>query len=309
MSPDRTQPAPPRALDRPPPGDLLLITLAVVAVSTSAPLIRYAAAPALAVAFWRNAMASGVLVPWALLRSRDELRATTPRDKRLSVYAGLLLAGHFATWIPSLSFTSVASSVALVAVQPVWAALIARRQGERIPAAGWTGIWISVVGAVLLSGIDLSISPRALFGDLLAIVGGLLAAAYMSVGAEARRTVSTTAYTAICYPVAALVLLAVSLAARQPVAGYDGRTWLCLVGLTVGPQLLGHSVFNRVLRTTSATIVSISILFEIVGASLIAVLPPIRETPPLAALPAAALIAFGVVVVVRAGDRAAPVVE
>ena len=282
---------------------MVLVAVAVAAVSTSAPVIRYAAAPALAIAFWRNALASGVLVPWALWRAGGELRSLSRRELRLSVVAGLLLAAHFATWIPSLSYTSVASSVALVAVQPVWAALIARWRGERIPGNGWAGIWVAVAGAALLSGIDFSISARAVFGDALALVGGLLAAAYFTVGADVRRTVSTTAYTALCYPVAAVALLVGTLAGRQPLAGYSGKTWLCIGALTLGAQLLGHSVFNRVLRTTSPTIVSIAILFEIVGAAVIALFPPISETPPLAAVPAAALIAAGIVLVVRAGDR------
>lgn len=292
-----------RALERPPPGDVALIVLAVSAVSTSAPVIRYAAAPALAIAFWRNALASVVVLPWAWVRRRAELRSLAPQDRRLAHLGGLLLAAHFATWIPSVTYTSVASSVALVAVQPVWAALVARARGEKIPASGWVGIWTAVIGAALLSGIDLTISGRALFGDLLALVGGALAAAYFTVGAEVRRRVSTTAYTALCYPTAAVLLLAVALVGRQQLGGYSGSTWLWIVALTLGAQLLGHSVFNRVLKTTSPTIASLSIVFEIVGATVIALFPPISETPPLAAIPAAVLIASGVVLVVRAGDR------
>jgi drug/metabolite transporter (DMT)-like permease len=314
MPADRTRAERVGALDRPPRGDVGLIVLGVTAVSTSAPLIRLAMAPTLALAFWRNALASLVLVPYALVRNGPELRGLSRAEVRLATYAGLLLAAHFATWIPSLSFTSVASSVALVAVQPVWAALIARARGEHVPSRAFAGIGLAVAGATLLTGIDLSISGRALFGDLLALVGGALAAAYVTVGAEARRTLTTTAYTAICYPVAAVGLLVVALLARTDLVGLDARGWWCVVGLTVGAQLLGHSVFNRVLRTTSPTVVSIAILFEIVGAALIAAFPPIRETPPLAAIPAAALIAAGVVVVVKAGERrpeiaAAPVME
>lgn len=286
------------ALARPPRADVWLLALGVLAVSTSAPVIRYAAAPALALAFWRNAIASALLVPWAWFRHRDELRGLSRHEVRLSVVAGVLLGAHFATWIPSLSFTTVASSVALVAVQPVWAALIARWRGEVVPARAFVGIGIAVLGAVILTGIDLQVSRRALFGDLLALTGGLLAAAYVTAGAEARRSMTTTTYTAICYPVAAATLLLVSLVARTDLIGLDARGWWCVVALTVGAQLLGHSVFNRVLRTTSATVVSIAILFEIVGAALMAAFPPISETPPLAALPAAALIAAGVVIVV-----------
>lgn len=303
MSADDTRADRVGALARPPRGDVGLLVLGVLAVSTSAPVIRYAAAPALALAFWRNALASLVIVPWAWTRHRDEMRAATRRDVRLSVLAGVLLGGHFATWIPSLSFTTVASSVALVATQPVWAALIARWRGERVPARAFIGIGIAVLGAMVLTGIDVRLSSRALLGDLLALTGGILAAAYVTAGAEARRSLSTTSYTAICYPVAAATLLVTALVARTDLVGLDAQGWWGVIALTVGAQLLGHSVFNRVLRTTSPTVVSVAILFEIVGAALMAAFPPISETPPLAALPAAALIAAGVVIVVRAGER------
>lgn len=289
----------------------MLIAVAVAAVSTSAPLIREAAAPALAIALWRNVLAGGVLVPFALVTARAEIAALDRRQWRLSVLAGLLLAAHFAAWIPSLSFTTIASSVALVATQPVWAALIARRRGQHVPRAAWVGIAVAMAGAVLLTGIDVQISPRALVGDLLALAGGALAAAYVTVGAEVRSSVSTTAYTTICYTTAAVALLVVCVVSGQQLGGYDAGTWWALIGLTAGAQLLGHSVFNRVLRTTSPTVVSVAILFEIVGAALLAQLW-FGETPPLAAVPAAALIALGVVLVVRSGRDpaiASPVLE
>ncbi|HEU0130201.1 MAG TPA: DMT family transporter [Mycobacteriales bacterium] len=306
MAADRTaeRDAAPRvgALARPPRGDVWLIVLGVSGVSTSAPLIRAAAAPAFAVAFWRNAMACGVLVPWTWARARDEVRALTARDKRLALLAGGLLALHFATWIPSLSFTSVASSTALVATQPVWAALIARYRGDNVPALGWAGIWLAVLGAVLLTGIDLHFSARALTGDLLALVGGFFAAAYVTVGAEVRRTVSTTVYTTVCYATTAVLLLVLLGATRTRMVGFPARTWLSIAELTVAAQLLGHSVFNRVLKTTSPTVVSISILFEIVGATVLAAVY-LNERPRLVALPAALVIVAGIVAVIRAGER------
>lgn len=285
---------------RPPTFDLALLGLAVVAVSTSAPLIRGADAPSLAVAFWRNALAIPLLGAVVLVgrRSRRELVGLDTRERRLCGLAGLFLAAHFATWVPSLSFTSVASSVALVATQPVWAALIARWRGEHVPRLAWWGIGVAMAGAVVLTGVDLSISPGALFGDLLAVTGGALAAAYVTVGAEVRRTVSTTVYATVCYAVAALVLLVVCLVGRQPLGGYDGTTWLLLLAIVVGPQLLGHTLVNRVLRTTSPMVVSVAILFEIVGAALLA-WAAFDEVPPVSAVPAGVLIAAGVVLVVR----------
>jgi len=294
----------------PPAGELMLLGVAIVAVSTSAPLIRGAAAPTLAIAFWRNVLALPAVGGWVLSR-RDERSGWSRRtaaERRLSRTAGLLLAAHFATWVPSLSFTSVASSVALVATQPVWAALIAHRREEHVTRGTWVGIGLAFAGALLLTGVDVSISGRALFGDVLALVGGMFAAAYVTVGADVRRTVSTGSYALACYATAAGALLVVCLVGRQPLWGYDAGTWWAIAGLVVGAQLLGHTLVNRVLRSISPTIVSVAILFEILGATLIARLA-FDETPPAAAWPAALLIAAGVVVVVRSGDDASDLVE
>lgn len=281
-------------------GDLVLIAVAIAAVSTSAPLIREAEAPALAIAFWRNAMAIVVLGPLCAVRRRGEIVGLDRAQTRGCLLAGVFLSAHFATWVPSLSFTTVASSVALVATQPVWAALMARARGDHVPGQVWVGIGVAVAGAVTLTGVDLALSARALVGDLLALAGGILAAAYVTVGSEVRQTVSTTLYTTICYTTAAVALGLACLVGGQALSGYDGRTWVCLLALTAGPQLLGHSVVNRVLRTTSATVVSVAILFEIVGSTLLAWVA-FGETPPAGAYPAAVLIAAGTVLVVLAG--------
>ncbi|MFP5322730.1 MAG: DMT family transporter [Acidimicrobiia bacterium] len=290
-----TDPAP--APTGAPRGDLVLLGVAVLAVSTSGPLIRYAAAPALAVAMWRNVLALPVLAPSALRAPRP-----TAGELRLVALSGAFLAAHFATWIPSLSYTSVASSVALVATQPVWAALIARARGEHVHREVWIGIGVALVGVLVLSGVDLSISARALFGDLLALVGGALAAAYVSVGSHVRRSVGTAVYTTGSYGVASVLLLAACLVSGRQLVGYETGTWLAILALVVGPQLLGHTLVNTVLRSISATAVSVAILFEVVGATVLAALW-FGETPPLAAVPAGLLIFSGVIVVIRAGRR------
>jgi drug/metabolite transporter (DMT)-like permease len=271
--------------------------VAVLAVSTSGPLIRYAAAPALAIAMWRNALALPVLAIPAW-----RARRPTRREARLIGLSGVFLAAHFATWVPSLSYTTVASSVALVATQPVWAALIARARGEHVHRQVWIGIGVALVGVLVLSGVDLSISPRALFGDLLAMVGGALAAAYVSVGSEVRRSVGTAVYTTGSYGVASALLLLACVVSGRPLAGFDTATWLAIAALVVGPQLLGHTLVNTVLRSITATAVSVAILFEVVGATVIAALW-FGETPPLAAVPAGLLIFSGIIVVIRAGRR------
>lgn len=291
-------------------GDLGLIALGVAAVSTSGPLIAACAAPALAIGFWRNGLAALVTAPFVLTRNRGELSALSRREWRLAGLAGLLLAGHFAFWVPSLRFTTVASSTAMLCAQPVWTALFARASGQRIVPRVWVGMAIAVVGALLLTGVDFSVSPRALVGDLLALVGGVFASAYTVAGSAARRTVSTSTFTVICYATCTVVMLLVCLVGQQQLAGYSGKTWLQIAALTAGAQLLGHSVFNHVLRTTSPTVVALGLLFEVPGATLVAALF-IGQVPPLAILPAAALLLAGIAVVISArppdGEMPGPV--
>jgi drug/metabolite transporter (DMT)-like permease len=288
---------------RPHGTDAVLLCISLVAVSTSGPLMAATAAPALAIAFWRNALASGVLLPVVLATCRDELRALDRRELRWAGLAGVFLALHFATWIPSLTFTSVASATALVATQPVWAALLSTLRGAPVSRPVWVGIGVAVAGALLLAGVDLRVSGEALVGDALAVAGGAFAAAYMVAGSEVRRSVSTTTYTFLCYSTTALIMLGVCLAWGQSLTGYDSRTWLQLAAITVGAQLLGHSLCNLVLRSTSATVLSLVLLFEIPGAALIAA-AFLGQTPPLLALPAAALLVTGLALVIRASGRA-----
>lgn len=297
--------APSRALPdvgRPGGRDVVLLTVALTAVSTSGPLMAATVVPALAIAFWRNALASALLWPVALVRCRAELRALDRRERRLALAAGVLLALHFGTWVPSLSFTSVASATALVATQPVWTALLSGLRGVPVGARVWTGVGLATAGALLLTGVDLQVGARALIGDGLALAGGLFAAGYVVVGGEVRRSVSTTTYTTLCYSTAAALLLLVCVVGRQSLSGYAGVDWLKLAGITVGAQLLGHSLFNVVLRRVSPTVVSLLVLLEIPGAALIAA-AFLGQVPPLRALPAAVLLLAGLAVVVGAASR------
>jgi drug/metabolite transporter (DMT)-like permease len=296
-------PALPGTVARPPRADVLLMAVGIAAVSTSGPLMAAVAVPALAVAMWRNLLAVLAIWPVAAVTRRSELTGMLRRERVWALVAGLFLAGHFATWVPSLRYTSVASATAIVCTQPVWVALLARARGHHVPSRTWLGIGVALVGAVLLTGVDFSLDTRALVGDVLALLGGIFAALYTVAGAEVRRTVSTTTYTALCYSTAAVVLLAGCLVGGVQLWGYSGMSWLQLLALTVGAQLLGHSVFNVVLRTTSATVVSLVLLLEIPGAGLIAAVT-LGQVPPLAALPAAVLLLVGLgIVISSAGEE------
>ncbi|MFI6824865.1 DMT family transporter [Micromonospora sp. NPDC050187] len=283
------------------------VVLAVAAVSSSAPLIAFATAPALAIAFWRNLIATGVVAPWSLVRRRAEFRvlasAAGRREGWYCVLSGVALAAHFATWMPSAQLTSVAAATALGATQPVWQGLIARWQGRRLPGTVWAGIGIAVLGAVLASGADIAVSGRAFAGDLLAVAGAIFIAGYTALGERARATLSTTTYTTICYSVCAAVLLVVCLVGGVRLGGYDTDTWLVILALVAGAQLLGHSMFNYALRRVSATTVSVLILLEVPGAALIGWLW-LGQLPQPLALPGLGVLLAGTVVVVLGGARA-----
>jgi drug/metabolite transporter (DMT)-like permease len=257
----------------------------------------------LAIAMWRNALSLVVLGPATLLRRRSEIRGLHVRELRFAGVGGVFLALHFATWVPSLNMTSVASATALVATQPVWQAVIARLQGDHVSRPVWLGIGLAVVGAGWLSGVDFSVSSRSLQGDGLAAAAAVFAAIYIAAGGVVRRTVSSLTYTTLCYGLAALVLLAICLVGGVRLGGWSTVSWFKLVAVTVGAQLLGHSVFSLVLRTTSPTVVSLTILLEVPGAALLAWVW-LGQVPRLSVLPGALLLLAGIAVVAVQGVRA-----
>ncbi len=303
-------PSAPVPLGAPPARDVALLAVVVAAVSTSGPLVVATAVPALAIAFWRNALGALAIGGYVATRPqrRAELAGLTRRELRLSGVAGIFLALHFATWIPSLRLTSVASSVALVCLQPAWVVLIARARGHAVPGQAWLGIAIAFGGVLVLTGIDAGQGRDVLLGDVLAIVGGMAAAGYVTVGAEVRRTVSTSPYTLLCYSLCAVLLAGTCLAAGASFSGYSSKDWAQIVLLTILAQLLGHTLANVVLRTTSATVVSLAILLEVPGSIVVAAVL-LGQVPPPEVLPAVALMLGGIAVVVRSQAPAGVEVE
>jgi drug/metabolite transporter (DMT)-like permease len=285
------------------PRHVALLVLGVAAVSTSAPLIRLADAPPLAVAFYRNAFAAAVLLPIALVGSRGELRELVGRDALALTMAGALLAIHFAAWIPSVALTTVAASTVLVTSQSVWAAVGGRLVfGERIAGAAVAGIVLALAGAVLISGFDFAVSTRAFLGDLLALLGAVTAAGYLLTGRRLRQRLSLPTYAGAVYGVCAVLLLVAMLVVGTPVAGYEPRVWLLFALMAAGPQILGHTVFNYLLREVDATVVAVAIMGEPVGASLLA-LALFGEVPPVSAVVGGVLILAGIYVAVVAQSQ------
>jgi len=286
----------------------MLLLVAMAGVSASGPIMAATAAPALAIAFWRNAIGAAGTALVAGPRLPAALRGLDRRGWSLAALSGLSLALHFGTWVPSVKFTSVASATGLVSTQSIFTGLIAAAGGRRLPRAAWLGMLLAFLGTLFVAGADVDVSTRAVLGDGLAVLGGLFAAAYVTLGSQARQRMTTATYTVVCYTVCAVGLLASCLLGGQPLAGYPVRSWLLIGAVTVCAQLLGHSLINVVLRSTSATLVSLAILVEVPGAAAIAYCW-LHQRPPSWALPGLLLLVAGLVVVVRARPRDEPPVD
>jgi drug/metabolite transporter (DMT)-like permease len=287
--------------------DVALLAVGVTAVSFSAVLVREADAPSIAVAFYRCAMASVILVPLGVARHRDEYRSLSPRQWRLAIASGVVLSAHFATWISSLSFTTVAASAVLVQTLPLWVALFGRFVGERPSRSALVGMGVALVGTAVIAGGGFHGGSRALLGDLLALAGAVFAAIYVLLGRSLRQEVSLVTYSSIVYAASAAVLGVVMVASRTAFVGYPSKTWLMFVLITAGPQFLGHTTFNYLLGHVRASIVAVALLAEPVGATLLA-WSILGEAPGAATVIGGAIVLAGVYLAIAAETRAVDVV-
>lgn len=252
------------------------LSLGVVAVSFAAIFIRWADAPALTIAAYRLTIAAAALAPIVGLRSgtatgRAELVSLTWADIRLALLSGAFLGLHFAFWISSLAYTSVASSVVFVTTSPLWVGLGAHVFTEdRLTRPLMVGIPLSVVGGVIIGYGDIGVGGAEIFGDLLAIMGALTVAGYLLIGRRLRPKVSLITYVFLTYGAAAVELVFIALLTRQPLSGFSANTYLMFVLLAVVPQLVGHSTFNWALRYLSVTYVAVTIMGEPLGSTLLA---------------------------------------
>jgi drug/metabolite transporter (DMT)-like permease len=284
---------------------VVLLVIGIVGVSMSGPLMAAATAvPALAMSLWRTGLGALAVAPVGLTRGRAQLFSLTARQVQLSCFAGLMLAAHFATWTSSLHLTSVASATALVCLQVAWVVVLTRLTGAIVVSRVWLGLGLALLGVIIVSGVDFSVSTEALTGDLLALLGGFFAAIYTMVGGRVREEVSTTSYTLVCYATSALILLVACLAAGRQIVGFEAKSWVLIVSVTLAAQLLGHSVFNHLLATISPTVVSMTLLLEVPGASLLAAVF-LGQAPPVAVYAGLALICAGLAIVVRARSGSA----
>jgi drug/metabolite transporter (DMT)-like permease len=248
----------------------LWMTVGVLAISTSPILIRVAAMPALALAFWRCLAGAAVLAPFAPRRQVGWLdRAELAR----LAASGVFLAAHFALWNASLGLTTVAAATTLVSCAPLFVGLGSVFLGESPSGRAWAGIVLATAGAVVIGAGDAAGfggGTDALWGDVLAFAGAVAMAAYLLLGRVARRRLPVSTYAASVYGVAAVVLLPACLLTGASLGGYEATAWLALAGVVVGPQLLGHTVFNSLLASVSASLVAVVMLLEPVIATVLA---------------------------------------
>jgi drug/metabolite transporter (DMT)-like permease len=247
----------------------LIIFIGVVSVSFAAIFIRLAEAPPLVIGSYRLIIASLILWPLTLRYSRGELRHLTLRDLQLALVSGVFLALHFGLWISSLSYTSVATSVILVTSSPLFVAIASYVFfREKITRNITAGIIVCFIGTAFICWGNWGIGTDSFIGGILALSGALAVSGYVLIGRRLRQTMGILVYSAIICSSAGILLLIAALVSGSPLSGYTGNTYLMMVLLAVVPQMLGHLSLNWSLRFVSATLVTIAVLGEPVGANI-----------------------------------------
>lgn len=248
-----------------------VIVVGVIAVSVSAILVKLCSAPSGVIAFYRLFFSVLFMLPIFLKGHVSELGQITKKDWLFSAIAGVFLAFHFILWFESLNFTSVASSTVLVTLQPLFAFIgtyIFFKEKLSIKAIVSGGI--TILGSVIISWGDFHISGRALFGDLLALIACALITAYLLFGQNVRKRISLVTYTFIVYLICSLTLFIFILTRNERFFPYKASDWVYFILLALVPTLLGHTLFNWSVKWVSTSAISVAILFEPVGATILA---------------------------------------
>ena len=273
--------------------DLIRLGLGIIGIGTSGPLIAMSVMPVPTLIFWRNLGGAILTAPFAI-RHRQWSDRT---GMKWSVFAGVLLALHFFGFFLAMRLTSVAAGTALVALQPIFTALFVKFTGGHIPTRAWLGMAVSFSGVLLVSGVDLHISFHSFLGDLAALISAALAALYMMAGSRAQETIETTTYTTVAYFVCAFTALPLALFSGMQVFHFHAREWWIVVGLVLGAQILGHTMFNAALKRVSPAVVSLIVFFEVPVSAILAFWW-LNQKPPLGVIPGIVLILSGCVLVV-----------
>jgi len=249
--------------------DLGLLSLGVIGVGTSGPVIAASIMPVASLVFWRNLGGALMMAPFAIRkaewRTKEQRRAIS-----LSALAGFFLGIHFICFFLAMRFTSVATGTALTAMQPVFTAIYFKVRGGVIPSRAWSGMFIAFLSVLLITGIDFQISLRSFAGDLLAILGAAMSAAYILIGSKAQQRLSTSTYTTACYLTCAATGLIIAAATGSQVLHFEARQWWLVIALIFGAQFLGHTMFNMTVPRVLPVVVSLIVFFEVPVCAIIA---------------------------------------
>lgn len=303
---------------------ILVLAFGILGVSSSSILVRLVQGqdmPSLVIAAWRLTLASGLLLPLALTSRRMELRSMSSSAWLLALFSGTMLAIHFASWISSLSYTSVASSTVLVTTAPLWVGLAAPIfLHEKLGSSMKRALGLAMAGSVLIGLADVvavkdgrllfglsqfSSQTNPLLGNGLALIGAIAASAYLMTGRRLRSSMSLLCYTTVVYSTAAVVLVGMALAGGYQLFGYPAATYLTLLLMAIFPQLVGHSSYNWALGHFSATAVAVAVIAEPIGATILALII-FREIPKPLTIVGSALLLGGIVYAGRTTGKPSP---
>ena len=251
----------------------LTLLFGVFAVSTSAIFVRLADAPSAITAFYRLFLTTLMLLPVVLIgrQPRQELAQLSAKKLGLSAAAGVLLGIHYILWFGSLSYTSVASSTVLVTLQPLFSIVFGYvLLKERQQKLGLLGCAIALLGSFIIGYMDLQLHPGAFIGDVMAVLSAAVVSLYLFIGQIVRKDTSATVYSVLAFGSSALFLALYALALHQPFTGFSSQTWASFFGLAVIATIMGQFIFNLLLKWVSATSISMGILGEPIGASILA---------------------------------------
>ena len=277
----------------------IVLIVGVLSVSFAAIFIRLAEAPPLVIAAYRLTIASLILIPIASRRSMKSLKTLSKHDGLLILLSSVFIALHFALWITSLSYTSIASSVILVTSHPAFVAVISYfLWRERLNKLTIGGIVVALIGIILINYGGFTFGSRAIFGDLLALVAAFAMGAYLIIGGQLRARIDILAYLTLIYSGAAVILLIATVSFGYSFTGYSPTTYVMMVLLAIVPQLIGHSCLNLAVRLIPVTFVSVAILGEPIGATILGYFI-LSETPTTNEIVGGFLILAGIFTVLR----------
>ncbi len=281
----------------------LTLFVGVLAVSFAAIFIRLAEAPPLVIAAYRLTIASVILIPIASTRSLSGLKKLSGRDALLILLSSVFVALHFGLWITSLSYTSIASAVVLVTCHPAFVAVISYfLWGERLGKLTVGGVVVALSGVIFINYGGFTFGSEVILGDLLALLAGLAMGAYLIIGGQLRARIDVVTYLAIIYSCSAVLLLLAAVGFGYSLVGYSSSTYVMMVMLALVPQLIGHSLLNIAVRLIPVTFVSVAILGEPVGATLLGYFI-LGEMPTAREITGGFLILAGIFMVIRRAPK------